>query len=309
VTPLVTSVKAGSTVTVDVEMYSGYLPLVGALPTGNVSVTLGNQTIVTAMKSWLYGTSGKPVQEAVVTFTNVPGGLLPLSATYAGDTNWYGSSNQYGTVKSLATKPAPTVTLTATTTSYAPNGIVTMTGTVTGAAALGAPTGNLSFTWEDGSHGYSGLLKATGTSAAAFTLTFPANQLANGSNLIVATFGGDAKYSAQASAPLTIVQTGSDFSLTTTTQAVSVKIGASGTGTAIIAPVGTFPGTVAVACTAPAGITCTPASASPTLGTGVTDALTFKVANTMAVGTYPVMVTVTGGGHVHTAQILVAVHN
>jgi hypothetical protein len=313
VTPLVTSVKAGSTVTVDLEMFSGYLPLVGTLPTGNVSVTLGNQTIVTAMKSWMYGAAGsvagKPVQEAVVVFTNVPAGVLPLSAAYAGDTNWQGSSALYGSVNSLATKPAPAVTLTAATTSYAPNGIVTMTGTVTGTAALGAPTGTLAFTWEDGGAGYANLVQATSATTSAFTLTFPANQLANGSNLFVATYKGDANYSAQASAPLTIVQTGSDFSLTTTTQTVSVKIGASGTGMVVISPVGTFPGTVTVSCTAPAGITCTPISAAPTVSAGVADGLTFKVAGTVAAGTYAAVVTVTGGGHVHTAQILVAAHN
>ena len=305
--PLETNVVAGSSVTVDVEMSSDYLPLNGTLPTGSVNVTLGSKTLTATWASW--GTKGSATQEAVVTFTSVPAGILPLTATYAGDVNWTGSSSLYGTVTSLASKPAPIVTLTAATVSYTPTQTVTMTGTVTGQAGGTAPTGLLYFTWEDGSRYYVYSIQQTSANSAAWTLTFPAYQLANGTNLFVATFNGDANYSAQSSAPLSITLNGSDFSLTTTTPAVQVLAGKSGTGTVAVVPINGYSGTVAITCSGPtnqAGITCSPTTAAPAVGSGISDAITFKVASTVAAGTYPAVVTATGGGHIHTAQILVA---
>jgi len=306
--PLETSVAAGGNVTVDVQMASDYLPLAGTLPTGTISVTLGGQTLTSALKSWSPSQGGQPVQDAVLTFTKVPAGILPLAASYAGDVNWNGTSSLYGSVTSLATKPAPTVTLTATTTTYNPNGTVSMTGTVAGNATLGVPKGYLYFTWEDGDYYYYYTLVPKTATSASWTLTFPANELANGSNLFVATFKGDSNYSAQSSAPLTITLNGSDFSLTTTTQEVPVAIGKTGTGTVTVSPINSYAGTVAITCTAPTGITCKAATTAPTVGAGVSDAITFTVASTVTAGTYPAVVTATGGGHVHTAQILVAAH-
>jgi len=305
--PLETNVVAGSSVTVDVEMSSDYLPLNGTLPTGSVNVTLGSKTLTATWSSW--GTKGSATQEALVTFTNVRAGILPLAATYAGDVNWTGSSSLYGTVTSLASKPAPIVTLTAATVSYTPTQTVTMTGTVTGPAGGAAPTGLLYFTWEDGSQYYDYSIQKTSANAAAWTLTFPANQLANGTNLFVATFNGDANYSAQSSAPLSITLNGSDFSLTTTTPAVQVLAGKSGAGTVAVVPINGYSGTVAITCSGPtnqAGITCIPTITAPTVGSAISDTITFKVASTVAAGTYPAVVTATGGGHIHTAQILVA---
>ena len=302
--PLETSVAAGGTVTVDVEMYSQYLPLVGTLPTGNVTVTLGNKTQTAAWSSW--GTLGSAVEEAVVTFTGVPAGLLPLMATYAGDTNWYGSSSLYGTVHAVATKSAPAVTLTAATTAYTPSQMVTMTGTVTGPTAGAAPSGNLNFTWADGTESYAGPLSAIASNASAFTLAIPASMLANGTNLFVATFPGDANYSAQSSAPLAIALTESDFSAVATTQEVSVPYGTKGTGTVVVYPVNGFNSPVTVSCSALAGITCTPASTPITIGTRFAEAITITIPATIAAGTFPATVTLTGGGHTHSVQILVA---
>jgi len=302
--PLETNVVAGSSVAVDVKMSSDYLPLNGTLPTGNVNVTLGGKTLPIAWSSW--GTKGSAFAEAVVTFTNMPAGILPLMATYSGDTNWYGTSSAYGSITSLATKPAPVVTLTAATNSYTPTQTVTMTGTVTGPIGGIAPSGSLVFTWQAGVRSYTYPLQTITANAAAWTLTLPANQLLNGANLFVATFAGDANYSAQSSAPLTITLNRSDFAVTTTTQEVSVPFGKFATGTITVTPINGYTGTVTIACSGPAGITCTSAVAAPTIGSGVSEAITFKVASTVAAGTYPAVVTVTGGGHTHTVQILVA---
>jgi hypothetical protein len=75
----------------------------------------------------------------------------------------------------------------------------------------------------------------------------------------------------------------------------------------VVSPVNSYVGTVAISCSAPTGITCTPAAAAPAVGAGVSDGINFKVAGTVAAGTYPAVVTAIGGGRVHTAQILVQV--
>ena len=306
VQPMETSVAAGSNVTVDLLLFSDYLTLSGTLPTGSITVTLGgqSQTVSSPFKNW--GATGNSEQEAVVTFTKVPAGILPLTASYSGDANWNGTSSLFGSVQSLATKPAPTVTLTAATLSYTPSQTVTMTGTVTGTTALGQPKGYLYFTWEDGNYYYYYTLQPKTADSSTFTLSFPASELANGTNTFIATFKGDTNYSAQSSAPLTITLNDSDFSVTTTTQEVALTPGKTGAGSIAITPINTYTGSVAISCSAPAGITCKPAAASATVGTGITDAITLSAATTVAAGTHPVVITATGGGHTHTALILVA---
>jgi trimeric autotransporter adhesin len=303
--PMETSVAAGSGVTVDLLIYSDVLPLNGQLPTGTVSVTLGGQTqaVASPFKSW--GATGSGVEEVVVTFASVPAGILPLTATYSGDANWFGTSALFGSVQSLASKPAPVMTLTATATSYTPSQMVSLAGTVTGTAALGVPKGSVFVTWEDGSSSFNAALQAASPTAANWTLSFPASQLANGSNTFIATFEGDTYYSAQSSAPLTVTLNESDFSLITTTQEVPVTQGATGTGTVVVTPINAYSGAVAITCSAPVGITCSAATPTLTLGVSVTDAITIAVASTVAGGTYPVVVTASGGGHTHTTQILV----
>ena len=308
VQPMETNVVAGSNVTVDLLLSSDYLPLGGTLPTGTITVTLGGSTLTVSSPFKAWGPVGGAIQEAVVTFTKVPAGILPLTASYSGDANWNGTASLFGSVEVLASLPAPTVTLTATTTSYTPNQTVTMTGTVTGIAGKGIPSGYLYFTWEDGSYYYYYTLQAKTSDSSAWTLTLPAAQLANGMNTFIATFKGDANYSAQSSAPLVITLNGSDFSLTTTTQEVAVAPGKSGTGSVLVAPINTYSGTVAVTCSAPTGITCSAATAAPTVGTGVSDNIAINVASTVKAGTYPAVVTASGGGHTHTAEILVGVN-
>jgi trimeric autotransporter adhesin len=308
VQPMETNVVAGSNVMVDLLLYSDYLPLGGTLPTGTITVTLGGatQTVSSPFKTW--GPTGGATQEVAVTFTKVPAGILPLTASYSGDANWNGTASLFGSVEVLASLPAPTVTLTTTATSYTPNQTVTLTGTVTGIAGKGVPSGPLFFTWEDGGYSYNSTLQPKTAYSSAFTLTFPASQLANGMNTFIATFKGDAHYSAQSSAPLVITLNASDFSLTTATQEVAVAPGKSGTGTVLVAPINTYTGTVAITCLAPAGITCAAVTAAPTVGTGVSDNITLNVASTVKAGTYPAVVTATGGGHTHTAEILVGVN-
>lgn len=322
VIPFESTVKPGGSVSVAVFLSTPYLPIEGALPSGNITVKLGTQTASAPIVGW--GGDSFLTAETVATIANVPAGSLALSATYAGDANWNSVSASYGNVSSSASLPGPKIVIKANKSTFAAADTVTLTATVTGTAGKTQPSGILYFTWGDPNvflYYYDWTL-TQGTSSSTKTFSFSASQLAPGQNEIVATYCGvkipslppngcvgDSNYSAQSSAPLTLTLNASDFSITTLKPEVVVAKGGSGAGSITLAPIDSYSGTVSITCAAPAGITCTPASASPTLSaSGATDALTLKAASTVVAGTYPSVVTAAGGGHIHTAQILVAVH-
>jgi hypothetical protein len=300
VKPLAATVAAGASVAVDVVLTTGYLSLYGTLPTGSVTVTLGGNSATAPWQA--FGPTGNASLEAVVTFSNVPAGVLPLTASYAGDSNWLGSAANGGTVIALASKLTPTVTLTSSSANPAPGQSFTLTATAAGPVGMPTPTGTLVFL----SDGQSFQAFTTLTKGMA-ALVIPGYAPANGTNIFTAVYQGDANYNSAASNAVNVTIAQSDFSLTTQNAELQISPSGSGIGTLALAPVNGFNGTVTLAASAPAGITVTPAAASLTLSAPATDALTIKVAAGKASGVYPLTITATGGGHVHTAQILVQV--
>ncbi len=299
--PLVSSVAAGASVSVDVVLTTGYLSLYGTLPTGNVTVTLGTQSIATPWQP--FGATGNASLEAVVTFSNVPAGMLPLNASYAGDSNWLGSAANGGTVISLAGKLTPTVVLTSSSASPAPGQSFTLTATVAGPSGKPTPTGTVAFL-SDG-QSFESLRNLTNGTA---TLAVPGYSAANGTNIFTAVYQGDANYNAATSNAVNITVAQSDFSLTTQNPELTIAPSGSGTSTLALAPVNGFSGTVTISAGgAPSGITVTPAATTLALSAPATDALTISVAASAASGLYPVTITASGGGHVHTAQVLIRV--
>ena len=298
--PLVTSVAAGASVAVDVILATGYLSLYGTLPTGTVTVTLGTQSITAPWQP--FGASGNASLEAVVTFSNVPAGILPLIAYYQGDNNWLGNAANGGTIISLASKFTPTVTLTSSSASPAPGQTFTLTATASGSSGKPTPTGTIAFL-SDGQSFSAFVNLSSGTAAIAI----PGYAAANGTNIFTAVYQGDANYNAAASNAVNVTIAQSDFSLNALNPEVQISPSGSGTSTLALAPINGFTGTVTLSISAPAAITVTPAAASLALSAFATDALTLKVAAATASGIYPLTITASGGGHVHTAQILVRV--
>ena len=298
--PLTNQVAAGASVDVAVTLTTGYLPFFGAPPTGNVSVTLGSQTISAPLQS--YGVTGDASLGAVATFTNVPAGILPVTASYAGTAHWLGSSLNAGTVIALSTLLTPTVTLAASSTTPALSQNFTLTATVAGVTGKPAPTGTVTFVSNNQNLYVS--VPLTGTTATA---TFPGYSGLNGANLITALYSGDANYNAGTSIPVIITIAQPDFSLTTLSPELLIAPGQSSSSTLVLNPVNGFSATVALSVSAPAGITVTPKTASQTVSASLTDVATITVAATVVPGVYPVNVIATGGGHLHTAQILVSV--
>jgi hypothetical protein len=298
--PLVSTVTAGASVAVDVTLATGYLSLYGTPPTGNVTVTLGGKSATAAWQP--FGPTGNASLEAVVTFTNVAAGVLPVTASYAGDSNWLGSAANGGTIIALASKLTPTVALASSSASPAPSQSFTLTVTAAGPSGKPTPTGTVEFL----SDGQSFAQFAT-LSKGTTSITIPGYSAANGINIFTALFQGDANYNAAASNTVNVTIAQSDFSLTTQNAALLISPSGSGTSTLVLSPVNGFSGTVTLTASAPAGITVTPATASPAVSAPATDVLTIKVAASTAPGIYPLTITAAGGGHVHTAQLLVQV--
>lgn len=304
--PMETSVSAGSSVTVEAVLRAGSLGLSGTLPTGTITVKLGNQTLSVKSPFNTSGAASSATQEISATFTNVPAGILPLSASYSGDTNWNSSATFYGSVQSLSSKAAPSVTLSSAALSYQPSQTVSLTSVVTGTAALGAPQGAVTFTEAGGSVSYPGALQQKTATTATWTVSLPAWKLANGSNTFLANFAGDSSYSAQSSAPLMLMLDGGDFSLASSLQEVTVTQAYSGTATLTINPENGFSGPVTVTCSATASITCSATNKMLSVSAAATDAITYALPASLAPGTYSTIVTATGGGRTHTLVILLA---
>jgi hypothetical protein len=300
VKPLVSSVAAGASIAVDVILTTGYLSLYGTLPTGNVTVTLGSQSIAAPWQP--YGATGNASLEAVVTFTNVPAGILPLIAYYAGDSNWLGSAANGGTVISLASKLTPIVVLTSSLASPTPGQTFTLTATVAGPSGNPTPTGTVAFL-SDGQSFESFVTLSGGTAA----LAIPGYAAANGTNIFTAVYQGNGNYNSAASNAVNVTIAQSDFSFTTQNAEVQISPYGSETSTLALAPINGFSGTVTLTSSAPSAITVTPAAVSLALSAPATDVLTLKVAAGTASGIYPLTITASGGGHIHTAQILVRV--
>ena len=300
VVPLVTTVAGGGSVTVNLQLNTGYLPLYGKLPTGAVTVTLGGKQATATLQA--IGTTGNQSLAGAVTFTSVAAGMLPLTATYAGDGNWLGSSANGGVVIALSQKLTPAVTLASSSASPTPAQTFTLTATVTGQKGKATPTGTVIFQNSDQSSSYAATL-SNGKAA----VTIPANALANGTSVFTASYLGDTNYTAGASNAVNVTVNKSDFSLTSRTPQVAIAPGKTGIGTLVLAPVNGFSGTVALTVSAPTGISATLGSASLAVSSSTTDQVNLSVGGTVGPGNYPVVITATGGGKVHTAQIVVAV--
>jgi subtilase family serine protease len=297
---LVTSVAAGASVAIDVQLATGYLSLYGTLPTGNATVTLGGHSASGAWQA--FGPGSASSLEAVITFNNVAAGMLPVTASYAGDSNWLSSVANGGTVIALSSKLSPTVTLATSSASPAPGQSFTLTAVVAGPAGSATPTGTVAFLSDDQSFD----IAATVSNGTA-TLTVPSYAVANGTNIFTAVYQGNNTYTAASSNAVNVATAQSDFSLTTLNPELAISPFGSESSILALAPINGFSGTVTLSAKAPTGITATLATASLAVSAPATDALNLNVAASMASGIYPLSVTASGGGHIHTAQILVRV--
>jgi hypothetical protein len=305
---LTSIVTAGSNVTVSVELNTGAVPLYGKLPTGNVTVTLGEKSITTPLLP--RGPTGDAYLTALVTFTNVPAGLLQLTGSYSGDGNWLGSKATGRTVVALSNLLSPKVALTTNRPQPLPSQTFTLTATVKGKPGEPVPTGSIyfiAFVTED-EFDYNRVPLAVGAASSTAAVTFDGYGVANGNVTYTAVYSGDGNYNAGTSNGIDEKVIQADFSLTALNAEVSIGAGKAGTSTLLLTPVNGYSGAVSLSGSGPTGITVTLAAANPAVSAAISDVATISVGSGVTPGSYPVVVTGSGGGHTHNALILVTVH-
>lgn len=238
-------------------------------------------------------------------------GNYTVGVTYTGDGNYAALTGS--TAASIPiTISAPTLlttTMTASSSgSISPTTSLTVTGTVTGQSGHPAPTGVIYVipSGEELTAEFS-LTPGSGDSST-FTGTLTSQSLVQGANFVTLQYSGDKNYNGAA----TILNSGSsignplsDFSIT----AVPSFSFAPGTGstTVFVNPANGFTGAVALACSAPTGLTCSLGTGPnttvslPASGSSPSAQVTLSVTGTTA-GTYPITVTgsASSGQQVHT---------
>ena len=211
-TALVSSLNpsnSGQAVTFTATVTSGF----GTPPNGE-TVTFMNGT--TSL-----GTGALSAGSASLTTSTLPLGTNPITAVYAGDSNFTGSTSN---VVSQAVNAATTTT--ALVSSLNPSGSgksVKFTATVTPSAA----TGTVKF--------YNGTALLATKTLSSGVVSYSTAKLPLGSNSITAVYGGDSNYSGSTSAPLIQVV----LTATTTTLSSSLNPSAYGqavTLTAVVTP-------------------------------------------------------------------------
>jgi len=136
------------------------------------------------------------------------------------------------------------------------------------------PTGTISFT----SNG--ALLGSTTPADGVATLTV--DSLPVGTDIVTATFAGDANHNqSSASISITVAPVTPSFLLSATTPTLSLTQGASGSVVVTVVADSTFNGVVQLTCTgAPAEVSCTPSPASVTLIPGQSSDASILIATT-----------------------------
>jgi hypothetical protein len=237
----------------------------------------------------------------------VVAGILPLTASYAGDTNWLGTSANGGTVVSLSTLSTPTITITPASATIAPAQTQNYTVIVSGKSGNPIPTGTVTIESDDGSYQTQQTLTAGSTYSAAW-FTVPATALQNGNNTLVAVYSGDSHYTAGASTPALLNVNEADFQMTLLNTSLNIAAGKSASTTLVITPINGFTGTVSVTASAGVGLDIEPAVINPSVSGVYNDMLTIYTSSSLSPWTYPVLISGTGGGHMHTVMIYVLAH-
>jgi hypothetical protein len=216
-----------------------------------------------------------------VTFSNVfyGSGSLQVYASYSGDSNYAPSVSPV--ILTVYNTIAPTGQLAVNAAYTLPGTQSSITAQITGKPNMPAypvPTGAVQF--YDALNGAAAKLigtqyLSTGNGNVGVD-TLPV-VLATGSHTITAQYTGDNVWSALTLAPVTVVVTPPDFSLSTPSGATPVTLGTTATATITATPELTYSGTIAFACTGglPLGASCSFAPASvTTAGSPATTVLT-----------------------------------
>jgi hypothetical protein len=253
----------------------------GVAPTGSVTFLAGSTTLGTGTLSAFensYAIATYTITSAQSTALSA--GAVSLTGTYPGDTNY--SSGASTTPASLIVT-APTTLLPTTTTATAssstasPAARINVSITVTGKTGSASPTGTVDIQSAGIDLTPGGIhltaVASTDTSTATYFFDNSAASLPQGNNPVVITYSGDTAY-APSQFGLSLVNPLTDFSMLAQNPTVTVAGGATGTATLSLGSINGFNAAVALACTAPTGMSCTLNPTSVTVNGNTTATLT-----------------------------------
>jgi trimeric autotransporter adhesin len=287
---------------------------VGVPPTGTITTTGFPSGTPTSEPLSLVGID--PQTGATASYANF---TIPASAASAGTYNFtlnYGGDTNYTSASasgSFSISPASplkpsTTTITTTSSSTSPTALVGITITVTGQGSV-APTGTITLQVSGDVLSDVYTLTQTGPDTSAVQLDQNSSGAAQGANILIAAYSGDANYAASSSGAVNIANQLSDFSIIPQTTIVPVTAGSSGTDTINLYSVNGFSGNVTFSCKGTT-VTCS-VSTSASLSPGSTAPLTLTIsaASSVATGNYNVLVTGVDstGTYIHTLAIDAAV--
>jgi uncharacterized protein (TIGR03118 family) len=236
-------------------------------PTGTVTFWDGSNRL---------GTS--PLINGAATFTSILSevGVHTINAQYSGDAAFLSSSDH---IPLQVTALVTTSTLAAPA-DAAPGSTVTLTATINSAG--GIPTGQVVFL-----DGTTNLGSSVLNDAGVATLRI--NTLSAGAHVLTASYDGDGKFGASASAGVTINIVNPDFSLGAAPPTATVLAGQSTQFLLTVTPAGGFADNVTFSCSPVTGISCTfnPAMVAPTNGAATT---TLTVTTSATVSRYGFLV-------------------
>ena len=181
----------------------------GPTPTGTVSFSQDGNALGTAN----LGSNGT----TALTLSTLPVGTDHITASYGGDSNYFGSASAAltQTITPRITTVASKTSLISSAPSITSGSPVTFTATVAPASGSGpTPTGTVSFSQDGNSLGTANL-GSNGTAAVTVT-TLPV-----GTDHITATYGGSSSYNGSASAALTQTITARVTSVASKTSLIS----------------------------------------------------------------------------------------
>jgi hypothetical protein len=266
------------------------------VPTGAVTVNLGSltQNVTLSPGGLLTGglalASGIPVMSGEAVFQNLPAGTYPLSASFAGDTNFLATttaaSGQAGpSYTVVATAPPapllPSTTTVAATPASMTNSVylsVNFAATVTGpSGSTIPPTGTVNI-FDDGMEIGTGTLAPSGPNSATVTAMASGFGIDVGSSQLRAVYSGDSVHQSSAAVPASYqfnLPHTPDFLLASQLRQLSVQAGGSGTAGFNLAPIGGYSGTVNLTCTTSSSlITCSLSPSTVTVNGQVITTLT-----------------------------------
>jgi hypothetical protein len=210
------------------------------LPTGRVTISTGAQTLATGAIN---------AAGVFIAPTTLPAGTYPLAASYSGDTYFAAA---VPAVAQLTVVPDTT----ATSLQLNPNPAlqqqtVSFSVAVVSGHSTAAPSGTV--TLSDG-----GTTVASGPVTAQGTFSAQVRGLAPGTHAMVAVYSGSANFQPSSSAPVSLVISATDYTLTTSVSQLTVQTEHHAPLTVNLQSLGGLQDTLTIACSQlPAHATCT----------------------------------------------------